>query len=491
MEPAPSDGTSASDAPLPITHQPSATGAVAAAKAKAKSKAKRKSTSRTERKNKITGIGGGASNKPKNNQKKGFRAPKYNIFGEPIEPDALRDKVNEMLTAMRMDFILGRLCPSCAICRKYFTGLDGDLVKYDCPKCCNHEVDNAYSLCQRCYGLLDTLPESMRHEHPLMKTDVVPIQRDTKEPDPLIDSQFFETRVKFLNLCQGNHYQFDSLRRAKHSSAMILYHAHNPSAPAFRHTCDNCNTDIMTGNRWECETCSEYDLCDECKVTVGHIHPLRSYPVVGAGEDDEDEGDLIARQQEERRRRQGIEMHMALLLHAATCRNDPASKCQSTNCQKVKQMLEHSEKCPIRASGGCAECRKFWFLLQLHARSCRTMPPESCPVPRCKDLKDHYRRARQLEQQKQLRMDERRRNFAMAEMMQSRPGAPAVPTVGGLSGGMPSAIATPQLLEMMKRQASEGGASVPGLPSVVRGFCGVLCVFDVCETVLLCRCHRE
>ena len=60
---------------------------------------------------------------------------------------------------------------------------------------------------------------------------------------------------------------------------MILYHVNNPSAPAFIHTCDSCNQDILKGNRWECEQCSEFDLCDSCKVSTSHPHPLRAVAV--------------------------------------------------------------------------------------------------------------------------------------------------------------------------------------------------------------------
>jgi hypothetical protein len=82
-----------------------------------------------------------------------------------------------------------------------------------------------------------------------------------------------------VHVVQGNHYQFDCIRRAKHSSAMILYHVNNPTAPAFIHTCDMCNTDIIKGNRWECAQCSEYDLCDTCKPKASHPHPLKAVAV--------------------------------------------------------------------------------------------------------------------------------------------------------------------------------------------------------------------
>jgi hypothetical protein len=60
-----------------------------------------------------------------------------------------------------------------------------------------------------------------------------------------LDCEFLNNRQAFLNLCQGNHYQFDQLRRAKHSSMMVLWHLHNRDAPKFVQQCMTCSREIL------------------------------------------------------------------------------------------------------------------------------------------------------------------------------------------------------------------------------------------------------
>lgn len=53
---------------------------------------------------------------------------------------------------------------------------------------------------------------------------------DAKDRDPFMEQDCIDTRLQFLNFCQRNNYQFDELRRAKHSTMMLLAHFHNPRA---------------------------------------------------------------------------------------------------------------------------------------------------------------------------------------------------------------------------------------------------------------------
>ena len=78
----------------------------------------------------------------------------------------------------------------------------------------------------------------------------------------------------FLHLCQNNHFQFDTLRRAKHSSMMVLYHIHNPHVSAFASSCNSCHIEIQPGTGWHCNQCPDFDICTNCKNTKGHPHPL-------------------------------------------------------------------------------------------------------------------------------------------------------------------------------------------------------------------------
>lgn len=55
---------------------------------------------------------------------------------------------------------------------------------------------------------------------------------DTKDHDPLVEEECLATRLQFLNYCQRNNYQFDELRRAKHTSTMLLAYLHNSGARA-------------------------------------------------------------------------------------------------------------------------------------------------------------------------------------------------------------------------------------------------------------------
>lgn len=215
------------------------------------------------------------------------------------------------------------------------------------------------------------------------------------DDDEELDCEFLNNRQAFLNLCQGNHYQFDNLRRAKHSSMMVLWHLHNRDAPKFVQQCATCSREILQGYRFHCPACADFDQCQECLQNPNiprHPHPLKPMPVA-AGQQNE----LTEVQRKERQR--SIQLHMTLLLHAATCKEP---RCPSANCAKMKGLLKHGTQCQIKATGGCNVCKRIWALLQIHARQCKA---KTCPVPNCMAIRE---RVRQLKKQQQA-MDDRRR----------------------------------------------------------------------------------
>ncbi|KAL0550652.1 hypothetical protein IC582_015174 [Cucumis melo] len=319
------------------------------------------------------------------------------LSGNASKDLLLMHKLGETISPMKEDFIMVHLQHACSHC--CILMVSGN--RWVCNQCKN------FQLCDKCYEAeqkreeREKHPINQREKHALYPDEINGVPVDTKDKDEILESEFFDTRQAFLSLCQGNHYQYDTLRRAKHSSMMVLYHLHNPTAPAFVTTCNLCQLDIETGQGWRCEVCPDYDVCNSCYQKDGgidHPHKLTNHPSVV----DRDAQNKEARQLRVLQLRKMLD----LLVHASQCRS---SLCQYPNCRKVKGLFRHGIQCKTRASGGCVLCKKMWYLLQLHARACKE---SQCHVPRCRDLKEHLRR---LQQQ-----SDSRRRAAVMEMMRQR-----------------------------------------------------------------------
>jgi E1A/CREB-binding protein len=215
-----------------------------------------------------------------------------------------------------------------------------------------------------------------------------------------LDCEFLNNRQAFLNLCRGNHYQFDELRRAKHTSMMVLWHLHNRDAPKFVQQCVSCNREILSGNRYHCNTCQDYDLCQDCfkdpNVNRGACtHTLQPIAV----EPDANKERSGLSEAERLQRQRNLMLHIQLIEHASRCQS---KTCSSTNCAKMKQYLHHARVCRVKVQGGCRICKRIWTLLRIHAQKCKDT---KCPIPQCTAIRE---KMRQLQKQQQA-MDDRRR----------------------------------------------------------------------------------
>lgn len=96
------------------------------------------------------------------------------------------------------------------------------------------------------------------------------IRDDTSDPDQCIMNPFLDSRQTFLEMCQYRHYQFDSLRAAKHSTMMLLYHLYNPHLKSTRVTCVCCQN-VISEIRYHCDQCPDYDICGLCHSVTNNV----------------------------------------------------------------------------------------------------------------------------------------------------------------------------------------------------------------------------
>jgi E1A/CREB-binding protein len=165
-----------------------------------------------------------------------------------------------------------------------------------------------------------------------------------------LDCEFLNNRQAFLNLCRGNHYQFDELRRAKHTSMMVLWHLHNRNEPKFVQQCVHCNREILSGTRYHCPICPDYDLCEQCykdpKTNRGSCsHKLQAKAVETENGQDGQSSSSGLTAADRKQRKKNLMLHIQLIEHASRCKS---KTCTSTNCVKMKEYLMHAKICKVR-----------------------------------------------------------------------------------------------------------------------------------------------
>lgn len=238
----------------------------------------------------------------------------------------------------------------------------------------------------------------------------------TLDNDAEFESDLFENRQLFLNYCQGNNYQFDELRRAKHSTTMILYQLHNPSAPKFVRQCGACQKEIGYESCYKCNVCSDFDLCLDCydpvrkglwtKKGSRFVHAeSHTFTLIRSTASSQRAPASTASKAE---RSNTLKAYLRVLNHAAHC-GGPKSGCHLKNCAKMKQLFVHVRSCPTTSgeaanASSCKICSRVLSLIIVHARSCIARDG-SCPLPYCDKIRERNQRLRR----QQRFMDDRRR----------------------------------------------------------------------------------
>ncbi|KAM3373039.1 hypothetical protein ACQJBY_019785 [Aegilops geniculata] len=285
--------------------------------------------------------------------------------GNP-EDILLVHKLGEKMRTMKEDFIMLCLQQFCKHCHQPI--LSGR--SWMCTCCKN------FHLCDQCHAEELSAPQKNRHpaatkqKHAFQRIEEEPLP-ETDDGDPTMESKYFDSRTDFLKHCQDNQYQFDTLRRAKHSTMMILYNLHDSA-------CSACHRAMDQRFAWRCLVCAGCKFCDSCYKQDGenlHIHKLKQA----------DNQQLLPNytlQQD----------YLESLVHASKCFHDPHN-CSFKLCVTMKKLFYHGVRCAIRNQGGCRNCVFMWRLLLTHSKQC---DHGDCSVPRCRDLKVFMGKAKML-----------------------------------------------------------------------------------------------
>ncbi|KQK15543.1 probable histone acetyltransferase HAC-like 3 isoform X2 [Brachypodium distachyon] len=269
-----------------------------------------------------------------------LRVAKRDARKGDLDDILLMHKLGEKMRTMKEDFIMLCLQHFCKHCQKAIVSGKS----WICTSCKN------FHLCDQCHAVELNMPQKDRHpaktkqKHAFQRIEEEPLP-ETDDGDPTMESKYFDSRIDFLKHCQDNQYQFDTLRRAKHSTMMILYHLHDSACSASKQVGENL-----------------------------HIHKLRQT----------DNRHIL--------QNYTLQDYLESLVHASKCFFDPRN-CTFKLCIILKKLFFHGVRCDVRNRGGCRKCVFMWKLLLTHSKHC---DDRDCSVPRCRDIKVFFSKTKKL-----------------------------------------------------------------------------------------------
>ncbi|XP_059642362.1 histone acetyltransferase HAC1-like [Cornus florida] len=303
-----------------------------------------------------------------------------NPSGDAVKDILLMHKLGQTILPRKEDFIMVYLQYTCTCCHEVI--LTGS--RWICNQCKNVQ---AVQLCERCHAVKQNVNEDGTHtsqsggRHLLSQVVVDDVSADTEDNDLSFDNDFFEIRHTFLNFCRENNYQFDTLRHAKHSSLMILYHLRNLIAPSSGTNCSICHKDIMVNQGWHCETCPEFDVCAACYQTKnGECRVHHKLTRRSAAANCESNSNQTQPQQVK------LNELVDVLPHAFQCRATQSNPCSYPMCLQIKRRLMHARQCSSLSlgRGHCKLCHSTRMILKSHSKICKD---SDCRIPSCRAAK--------------------------------------------------------------------------------------------------------
>ncbi|CAN6937436.1 unnamed protein product [Brassica oleracea] len=289
----------------------------------------------------------------------------------------LMRKLGIRISNQKEDLIVVDLHYTCTRCSE--TILSG--LRWFCKKC------KDLQLCQRCHDLEEELPGEHTHtmngeeKHSLSQA-TMNIQSTTEDNDVILGNNTFESRQMFLSFSQKHNYRFDTLRRAKNSSMMILHHLHTSnklhqsqiSSGALLQvvTCTACQKDVSTTIYYTSLCCPSYRACTSCYSNSKYLRLRHLFPVVPCIHGIPP--------------RTVVTMEiLQALLHAHACRPTAAGSCSYPKCSVAKILFNHTEVCEKQRA--CRTCTHFAMVIRIHAYHCQD---PNCSIPRCSCAKEQF-----------------------------------------------------------------------------------------------------